>query len=170
MTFLRAAGLAALALPAQTFTATWVWSMTANTCTPSSASINNAHYAAGNYVTHRGKSTAPIVLYCPMSSVDDFEPGSSWYLDVTYLDTTGSGTGAVVEVKVVKQNVQSGVTSDVTTFNSNNDITKTINRATVTFLHDFNFETNAYFMQIKLDRSSTVQTVRAYSVAVVTAP
>jgi hypothetical protein len=168
--FFAALKVAAFALPAQAFTATWVWSMTANTCVPSSKSINNARYVAGSYVTHRGKSTAPIILYCPMSSVADFEPGTSWYLDVTYLDSNGSGGGAVVEVKVVKQNVQSGVTSDVWTFNSNDENTTSIHRSSVTFLHDFDFETHAYYMQIKLDRSSKAQTVRAYSVAVVTAP
>lgn len=162
--------VAAFALPAQAFTATWVWSMTMNSCVPSSKSINNASYSSGNYVAHRGKNSAAIILYCPMSSVDDFEPGTSWYLDVTYQDSTGSGSGAVVEVKVVKQNVQSGVTSDVWTFNSNEENTTSIHRSTVTFLHDFNFENNAYFLQVKLDRSNSSQTVRAYSVAVITAP
>lgn len=175
MSFVRAAcfavlKVAAFALPAQAFTATWVYSMTANTCVPSSKSINNAHYASGNYVAHRGKSTAAIVLYCPMSSVDDFEPGTSWYLDVTYLDSTGSGNGAFVEVKVMKQNVQSGVTSTVWTFDSNSENTTSVHRSTVTFLHDFDFETYAYYMQITLDRSKTGQTVRAYSAAVITAP
>lgn len=175
MLYVRAACFAALkvatlALPAQAFTATWVWSMTMNSCVPSSKAINNAHYASGNYVAHRGKSTAAIILYCPMSSVADFEPGTSWYLDVTYLDSNGNGGGAGVEVKVVKQNVQSGVTSDVWTFNSNSENTTSIHRSTVTFQHNFDFETNAYFMQVKLDRSNSSQTVRAYSTAVVTAP
>ncbi len=157
--------------PTQALAVEWVWSSAAVACTPTSGTINKANYSSGTYVAHRGKKTSVIVLNCPIWNVTAFAGNPNWYLDVTYLDSNGSGGGAVVEVRVMRQNLQSGVTDQVGLFSSNNNENSTaIHQSTVTFSHSFDFQINAYYVQIKLDRSSTAQKVRAYNVELVTAP
>lgn len=160
---LAVAGGLVLAVPAKADPA--AWSSSANGCVATSTSINEERYATSAYVTHRGTNVDPITLYCPVT----YPPAVSigYNLEVTYLDSTGTGTGANVLVRLFKQSRTTGASTPIASFNSNTQASTTVNLGAVTFVPGFDFAAYVYFVQIVMDRSSTSQTVRVYSVAIV---
>lgn len=151
-----------LTLPVQA--APMAWSSSANGCVPTAASTNANRLATSSYVSHLGANVDPITLVCPVTNLRGLT-SIGWQFSLTYLDSTGKGTGAFVKAALMKQSRTTGATSTVVTVSSDASAVAAVNVRSAIIVPNFDLDANVYYVQIVLDRTTTAQTVRAYSVA-----
>jgi hypothetical protein len=131
-----------------------VWTHAASACSPDEASFGrfDAHVSS---FKHAPAATGQIVTRCNIVDLPQFGIGEIQVLDVVYRDQDGPGTAQRVRAELIRSN-NAGVTSVIRTFDSNAFAgSSATQRRFVSYSHTFNFEANAYFVQVRVDRATT---------------
>jgi hypothetical protein len=144
------------------------WIMTADVCVPAAASV-----AAGNLQTNVGSvqfaagKTGQIVLNCRIEPFDTSGGNTQWVLQMTYQDSTGANAAAFVSPRLYTQ-VVGASPQIVKRINSNSTSATGGSFGTFgqTFTHEFNFNGQAYWVRVILDRSATNQIVAIQNLAI----
>jgi len=137
----------------------------ASACTPDTDTVkfNREFTATNGSVRHAPNNVDRITLICPITPSDT--SNTNWRMLLTYRDTTGTDTSAVVRAQLFEMNRATGMATALTTVTSNSSSETTLNTVSRNLNHSFDFFNNAYWVSIELDRATTSQTVIAYSVA-----
>jgi hypothetical protein len=116
-------------------------------------SAGDAGFAAG--------TIGEIILTCPVVSTIDLAHA----LSITYRDTDGSATGAIITAALRRKNLTTGSATTVgTTINTNSGPVVTGYEviggvlANCTSAHVFDFTNFAYYVQVNIRRTTTAQT------------
>ena len=137
----------------------------ASACTPDADTVkfDRDLTAANGSVRHAPSNLDRITLICPITPSD--ASNTNWRLLLTYRDSTGTDTAAVVRAQLFEMNTATGVATVLATVTSDSSSETTLNTVSRNLNHSFDFFDNAYWVRIELDRATTNQTVMAYSVA-----
>jgi hypothetical protein len=143
------------------------WSAPGSTCVPADAPIKfNRHKVNLQSVQHAVDNIDLITLSCSLFFLPPAPgPVSSWRLGMTYRDSTGSATAAFVRARLYR--VAAGGTFPILMAEVNSDsfaITGLATRRSDSFVHDFDFWANSYWVHVDLNRSSTSDIVVLNSV------
>ena len=131
-----------------------VWTHVASACSPDEASFGRFDSHVSSF-KHAPGATGQIVTRCNIVDLPQFGIGEIPVLDVVYRDQDGSGTAQRVRAELIRSN-NAGTTSVIKTFDSNAFAgSPATQRRFVSYSHAFNFDTNAYFVQIRVDRTTT---------------
>lgn len=134
------------------------WSSPGSACAPDDAAIRFDRYRVGNAsVQHAPGNVDLIVLTCPIQPFSSVAP--DWALQITYRDSTGAGPTAFVRARLFRIEIGTAQPVLVATVSSNSSAVTTFNNINTTFPHEFDFNTNLYWVHVELDRSATGQTV-----------
>ncbi len=139
------------------------WSSPGSACAPDDAAIRFDRYRVGNNasVQHVPGNVDRIVLTCPIQPFLTMQP--AWVLQLTYEDSTGANTAALVRARLFQMGIGAAKPVAVATASSNSSAVTTFNTVTsTTFTNEFDFDANLYWVQVELDRSTTDQTVIFY--------
>jgi hypothetical protein len=142
-----------------------VWSTPGSGCVPSDATTKFDRSRDGTAsVQHAAGNVDLIVLTCP---IPRHNSGSmDWTLQLTYQDSTGTGTAAFVRARFYRMALAGATPVPLATVISNASAITTLNTVTSPiFSHTFNFETNVYWVRVELDRAATGQIVIFHSAA-----
>jgi hypothetical protein len=140
-----------------------VWTHVPSTCTPDEASTGryDVHVSA---FKHASGATGQIVTRCNVVDLPQFGTGDVPALEVLYKDADGAGTGAQVVVDLIEARPD-GLTSIMAHFNSNAFPGSTATqRRHITYTRLFNFNQSAYYVEIRVTRSSTATAPAASTV------
>lgn len=145
----------ALALPLSSpaFAADGEWTTVASACMPDESAIASyVNDGAASYIANG--ITGDIILRCNVTSPAEFviDGTPDWNtLDITYNDPDGPGTDRAVIVSLRRVHEITGNSSTIMSFSSNIEAAgqQLISPA---FMHTFNFEDYAYYIQITLRR------------------
>jgi hypothetical protein len=135
------------------------WSSQGNGCVPSNGTIkSNLHATTASSVKFASGKTGTITLFCTMAR---FNSGTVNYTaDLTYQDSTGTGTGAYVRAEIYKMPQGSATSQLLGTVNSNTSSDTGLNNlSSPQFAESFDFEANVYWAKIVLKRTNTNQNV-----------
>jgi hypothetical protein len=142
------------------------WSAISTGCVPDAASIQGNRYqpAFDTAIRHRGGNLKRIVLICGVT------PNTAGplpeVLEMTYIDSTASGTKAYVRAELISVSRTTAVKVLVASVSSDGSgQTGITQQSSATFSHVMNFDNNYYFVRIEMDRATTAQNVRAIGVA-----
>jgi hypothetical protein len=141
-----------------------LYSAPASGCVPDSATVRDDRARVGNAsVQHNPSNVDPIVLTCTIPPFDS--PNTNWALSMTYLDSSGTGTGASVRARLYRMQRGNASQNLLATVNSNTSADTTLNTLESSFFtHTFNFNTHIYWVHVELSRSATSQSVILHSV------
>jgi hypothetical protein len=150
------------------------WTTAASACMPDEAAI--ASYTNDSAASSIAAGiTGDIVVRCNVSSPTDLGTPNWNKMDVTFNDPDGPGTDKAVLVSLRRVHEDTGVSSTITTANSN---TRPAGQQKLTHdvMHAFDFEHYAYYLQITIrrvqldsdgngvpDPSPRIQRVRLYT-------
>jgi hypothetical protein len=138
-----------------------VWTHVPSTCTPDEASAGryDVHVSA---FKHASGATGQIVTRCNVVDLPQFGSGGDFpALEVLYKD---AGSGAQVTVDLIEARFD-GLTSVMAHFNSNLFPASTATqRQFVPYSRSFNFDQSAYYVEIRVTRSSTATAPAASTV------
>jgi len=137
-----------------------VWTHVPSTCTPDEASTGryDVHVSA---FKHASGATGQIVTRCNVVDLPQFGTGDVPALEVLYKD---AGSGAQVTVDLIEAR-SDGLTSVMAHFNSNLFPASTATqRHHITYSRSFNFGQSAYYVEIRVTRSSTATAPAASTV------
>ncbi|MGA8210341.1 MAG: hypothetical protein WB441_05695 [Nocardioidaceae bacterium] len=131
-----------------------VWTHVPSACSPDEASFGryNSHVAS---FKHARRARGQIVTRCNVVNLPEFGRGRIPVLEVLYRDRDGRWTREGVRVDLVQAR-PNGSTTIVARFNSNNYPGRAYTqRRRVAFNHAFDFNRNAYYVDVRVTRSST---------------
>jgi hypothetical protein len=131
-----------------------VWTHVASACTPDEGSTGRYDGYVSSF-RHAPGATGQIVTRCNVVDLPEFGSGEFPVLQVVYKDGDGRGTGEQVLVELIEAQ-DDGHTRTMASFNSNNfSGSAAVQRRFAWVTGPFNFDQNAYFVHIKVTRSST---------------
>lgn len=138
------------------------WSTPGSGCVPDEAAIKFDRHKADNLsVQHTSGNVDRIILICPVLPFSS--DATSWILDLTYQDSTGTGTAARVLAQLYRTEIGVAKPVPLATANSNSSANTTFNSVnSAIFTNTFDFDTGLYWVRVELDRSATDQTVIFY--------
>lgn len=129
---------------------------------PADAPIKfNRHKVNLQSVQHAVDNVDLISLNCSFFFLPP-SPGvvSSWQLGVTYRDSTGNGTTAIVRARLYRVAAGGTFPTLIAEMNSNSFAnTGVTTQRSASFVHAFDFWANSYWVHVDLDRSSTSDVV-----------
>lgn len=141
-----------------------VWSSPASACTPDDQTIKfNRHAVGSASVTHAAGNIDRITLTCPIPGFSS--PDTDWGLLLTYRDSTGTGTSAVVKAQLFRLEYGSSSPELLVTVSSNSSAVTAVNSVDRSFTHTFDFQIFTYWVRIELDRTAATEIAAAHSVA-----
>ncbi|HEY7042993.1 MAG TPA: hypothetical protein VH419_04925 [Nocardioidaceae bacterium] len=140
-----------------------VWTSVPSACSPDEASTGryDAHVSA---FKHANGATGQLVTRCNVVNLPEFGLGDSQRLQAVYRDTDGVGTGQQVLVDLIQARPD-GSTVILARLNSNSfSGSQASQTRSVGYTHNFDFEHNAYYVEVRVTRSSTSTTPAASTV------
>jgi hypothetical protein len=133
-------------------------STAAVTCVPSDAALTRGYTAASGKLTHQGTDTGTLLFYCPVLA---FDHQPSWSrLVLTYQDSDGPGTDAIVRARLDRIGTSDGQVSTLATVTSSRT---GVMQGGASFTHSFDFSAAVYFVEIELTRQSNTAVATAIS-------
>lgn len=131
-----------------------VWTTAASACTVDN-DIAISEVAAAELKLRPG-STGAIVARCNITNPLDSGADPQWNrMRVTYRDPDGTGTVARVNVKLRRVNLLDGATTTITEFNSDQFTGVSAQYRQISFVQQFQFLTYAYYLELRVGRTST---------------
>jgi len=164
-----AVGIGALAAIAGTVPSTaavgpyTVWTHVPSACAPDEASMGryDAHVSA---FKHAPGATGQIVTRCNVVDLPEFGIGGTPVLQASYRDSDGPGANEQVLVDLIQARPD-GLTTILARLNSNNfGASAGTQTQRVPFNHAFDFERNAYYVEIRVTRGTTAPAPAASTV------
>jgi hypothetical protein len=152
-------GLASLAMPAMAVDLPLP--IVLSTCTAAAPASGPAVLDNRGAVRLAGATTGTVRVNCPI------DPGkvvghNRHEIAVTYRDSTGLAAGAEVAASVIEVNTFTGQIRTVATFTSNDRASKSLTTGIKTFLYDFNYAFNFYYLEVSVSRGAAAQIAAAY--------
>lgn len=144
-----------------------VWSSPGTGCVPNDATIKFDRPKEGvASVQHAAGNLDLIVLTCTLRHTSS---ATSWVLQLTYQDSTGTAPSAFVRARLYRMPL-TGAAAATPVFivgaSSDSSSATTLNTATSPFFgQTFDFNNNVYWVRVELDRTTTGQTVIFHSAA-----
>lgn len=140
-----------------------VWTHVPSTCTPDEASTGRYDVHVSSF-KHATGATGQIVTRCNVVDLPEFGVGEFPVLEVVYKDSDGIATGQQVLVDLIEARPD-GSTSIMARFNSNAFTgSAAAQRHFIAFTRTFNFHQNAYYVDVRVTRSSTATAPSASTV------
>lgn len=147
------------------------WSSPANVCVPDGATIQfHRHRTSNEIVFHQAGNLDQITLNC---SVGFFNTGAfkNWRLGLLYRDSTGAGATAFIRARIFRKAASVAGWVLMREINSNSfAATGTTSQQSATFLHEFDFAANHYWVQVVIDRSAASEVALFHGVFLVGVP
>ena len=139
------------------------WTTVPSACSPDEASTGryDSHVSA---FKHTPAATGQVVTRCNVVQLPDFTGGLDQRLEVTYRDPDGLGTRSQVQADLIQARPD-GSTLILAHFDSNRFTNTATATHTFGYHHAFDFSRNAYYVDVRVTRSTTslapsVSTVR----------
>lgn len=140
-----------------------VWTHVPSTCTPDEASTGRYDVHVSSF-KHATGATGQIVTRCNVVDLPEFGVGEFPVLEVVYKDSDGIATGQQVLVDLIEARPD-GSTSIMARFNSNAfPGSAATQRHFIAFTRSFNFHQNAYYVDVRVTRTSTATAPSASTV------
>ena len=141
--------------------------MAASGCVPNRTTMQDNRAQVGTAsIRHAGSNTDPIILTCTIPPFDA-EGTEDWMLGMTSVNSNGTGPNAFVRARLYRMEIGSDTPVLLASVNSNVDENTGVNfLGSNVFTHTFNFNINAYWVHVDLDRSSTAQDAILHAVFV----
>ena len=138
------------------------WSMNASSCVPNDTSISH-FFVTGGSVTHRPNSTAPIILYCPITST--WGSNKPTRLAMTYMDNDPQI--ASVTAQVIRLVASNGTLSVISRVLRNDRDKELVGRHIETDLlaHTFDFKNSYYYVRVDITRTNTGAFAKLFGVS-----
>jgi hypothetical protein len=130
------------------------WSASASVCQPSEKSTGLYQFD-GAHFSFSGSNTGEIIARCHVTNPMDSGVPPWNTLVVGYTDPDGTGINYQVTAQLARVDKSSGTATILKTFSSNSFVDKGSTSHNVSFTHTFDFDNNAYFVTLTLDRVST---------------
>lgn len=143
------------------------WAHAVNACTIDESDASE--YAVGNNsLSHRSGIAGTITARCNVENLPVSPSGDVTALSMVYRDPDGSGTAyrAIARLRAIS-NTGSVVTIATVDSNTGPASASFQNRASTFSGHDFHFITNAYYVEVTVSRSNTLQAPAAAIVRIV---
>lgn len=172
-----------VALGAESHAQSTVASFPGSACVPADATtrfnrhqVDNAAVQYAPAQPHSVPNVDPIVLTCGIRpfgyNLVDGEGAYDYHLRIVYRDSTGTSASAFVRAQLYRLPIDANPPIDaptatpvlLATVNSNSSPATTVNVASASFTHDFDFEQGIYWIRIEIDRSNVNQTVVIHAV------
>jgi hypothetical protein len=139
-----------------------VWSSPGTACVPDDQTIKYDRYKGDiAFVQHSDKNKDPIVLNCPIAPFSS--ASSSFNLGITYRDSTGKNTQAVVRGRLYSMPRTAAATDVLAVVTSDTSAITTNNTLETTFTNTFDFDNFIYWVRIDIQRKSDSQTAIFHS-------
>ena len=134
-----------------------IWANTVNGCAIDEANVGQ--YEVGKFLSHKAGIKTKIVARCNVENLPLTPPGFNNVngLELVYRDPDGPGTAYSVVAKL-KQLTNSGAVVTLATVDSNAGPASPSFQSRFELLsHDFDFDKNAYFVEVTVIRSNDQQ-------------
>jgi len=132
-----------------------VWTATGNSCVVDNSDLDQ--YEQDSFsLQHRKRAEGTILARCNVSNPLDSGANPGWgTLEVVYRDPDGRDNRSQVRVRLIRVN-NGGNTTNVAEFDSD-EFPEAADPATqsVVFSHAFDFDTGAYYVELRISREST---------------
>jgi hypothetical protein len=138
------------------------WSMNGSSCMPNDTSIPHFSVTGGS-VTHRPNSTAPIILYCPITSTwGSYKPTR---LAMTYMDNNPEI--ATITAQVIRLVASNGTLNVISKVLRNDRDKELVGRHIETDLlpHNFDFKNSYYYIRVDITRANTGAFAKLFGVS-----
>jgi hypothetical protein len=138
------------------------WSMNGSSCVPNDTSIGH-YFVTGGSVTHRPNSTAPIILYCPISST--WGSNKPTRLAMTYMDNNPQI--ATITAQVIRLVASNGTLSVISRVLRNDRDPELVGRHVETDLlpHNFDFKNSYYYVRVDITRTNAGAFAKLFGVS-----
>jgi hypothetical protein len=142
------------------------WSHAVNACAIDEADVSR--YMVGvSFLSHRGAITGTLTARCNVENLPVTPGGDVLALQLVYRDQDGAGTAYNVSARLLAI-TNSGAVATIATVNSNTGPASTSFQTLIrTFSHDFNFLSNAYYVEVTVFRNDTAQAPAAAIVRII---
>jgi hypothetical protein len=146
------------------------WTHAVNACAIDESDVEVANVSS-NSLSHRSPRIGRLLARCNVETLPiTFQPGEILELELVYTDQDGPGTAYSVSATLLRI-TNSGAVSTVETVNSNTRPGSTsFQTLTVPFIHFFDFNSNAYYVEVRILRFDVVQTPAAAIVRIIGLP
>ena len=132
-----------------------VWAHAVNACAIDEANLSD--YAVGLGLNHKAGIVGRITARCNVENLPISPPGDAVGLLLTYRDQDGPGSASRVIARLMQLS-NSGTVSLLATVDSNTGpASASFQSKFQTFSHDFDFNNNAYYVEVTVIRSNATQ-------------
>ena len=132
-------------------------------CIPGDPAVNgNSYHIVAGSVSHQTGNVDFFTLYCPITKPIT----SPTKLELTF-SSTENNASTFVDAYYIKMSLSSGlITTIATAFSTSGTNDGAVHVVTTTFTDTFDFDHNAYYVRVNLQRRNTSQAVVFYRVTV----
>jgi len=127
------------------------WSTSGSVCAPGVDSAGLYNFNGAQFLFN-GTNTGEIKARCAVTNPKDSGAPAWKTMVVGYQDPDGTGINYQVTAQLLRVDKSSGVSTIITTFSSNSFTSTGPTSHSVSFTHTFDFDNNAYYVRLTLDR------------------
>jgi hypothetical protein len=132
-----------------------VWAHAVNACAIDEANLSD--YAVGLGLSHKAGIVGRLTARCNVENLPISPPGDAIGLLLTYRDQDGPGSASRVIARLMQLS-NSGTVSLLATVDSNTGpASASLQSKFQTFSHDFDFNNNAYYVEVTIIRRDNTQ-------------
>lgn len=132
-----------------------VWAHAVNACAIDEANLSD--YAVGLGLSHKAGIVGRLTARCNVENLPINPPGDAIGLLLTYRDQDGPGSASRVIARLMQLS-NSGTVSLLATVDSNTGpASASLQSKFQTFSHDFDFNNNAYYVEVTIIRRDNTQ-------------